>query len=266
MALTTPNCRSLPRPTSRTRQGFTLVELLVVMAVMAIVAALLLSALGQAKEQGRTTVCRNNMRQLALGFLMYAEDNGEFLPWPGGTPDRANTNERYAADWCAGGQNSVSPSLSVMSSPGFGFNPECGSVFPYVMSQQRRPYDATFKQPYGVYLCPSSGRLGAVQRVNYSANAWLDPGRPFGAGGSVGPRGVMTTAVTDPARKVLLVQEDPALMQNCAFEPATTSSRFIQHLGRCNVAFLDGHIESIAYQTFRRMTGVDAENYFNAGK
>jgi len=269
MAPTTPTSRTSRCRKHRAGWGFTLIELLVVVAVIAIMAALLLSALSQAKEHGRTTVCRNNMRQLALGFLTYAEDNGEFLPWPGGTPDRANTNPRYVADWCAGGQNSISTSLAAMSAPGFGFNPECGSVFPYVTSLQRRLYVDTFKQQYDPYRCPSTGRIGEVQRVNFSANGWLDPGQPYGRGGSsavVGPRGVMTTAVVDPSRKVLLVQEDPASMLNCAFEPGVSSGRFFQHLGRCNVSFLDGHLESIPYKTFARMAGGDADNYFNAGK
>jgi prepilin-type N-terminal cleavage/methylation domain-containing protein/prepilin-type processing-associated H-X9-DG protein len=247
--------------------GFTLVEMLVVLAIVGIMAALLLSALGKAKEHGRSTVCRNNIRQLALGFLMYAEDNGETFPWPGGTPDRANTNPNYAADWCAGGQSSIGFTLSSWSAPGFGMNPECGSVFPYVMSLERRPYDATFKQPYPTYLCPNTGALGEKQRVNFSANGWMDPGKPFGAG-VVPARGVMTTAVTDPSRKVLLVNEDPHGMLNPAFEPVTATSpnAFVQHLDHCNVAFTDGHLESIQVRTLLRMQGRDADVYFNLGK
>ena len=146
-------------------------------------------------------------------------------------------------------------------------NPECGSIFPYVMSQERQAYDPNFKQPFGIYLCPNTGTLGEKQRVNYSANGWMDPGRPFGTG-VVPPRGVMTTAVTDPSRKALLVQEDPARMLNSAFEPgsATSVRAFVQHLGRGNVAFLDGHLEAIPIKTLLRMQGADADIYFNCGK
>lgn len=238
------------------------------MGIVGLMAALLLSALGKAKEHGRTTVCKSNMRQLALGFLMYAEDNGEYLPWPGGTPDRANTNPDYAADWCAGGQGSVNTALaSSWSAPGFGMNPECGSVFPYVMSQQRRAYDSAYKQEYRVYRCPNTGQLGEKQRVNFSANAWLDPGRPFGAG-LVPPRGVMTTAIVDPSRKVLLVNESPDKMLNPAFEPksVTTVKAFVSHLDRGNVAFADGHLETIPLKNLLRMQGADADIYFNLGK
>jgi len=56
-----------------------LVELLVVVAIIALLAALLLPSLREARERGKRTVCASNLRQCAFGFLAYAGDNNDYL-------------------------------------------------------------------------------------------------------------------------------------------------------------------------------------------
>jgi len=64
----------------RKHGAFTLIELLVVVAIIAVLIAMLLPALATAREAARTTVCATNLKQMNLGFVMYAEDFNGYIP------------------------------------------------------------------------------------------------------------------------------------------------------------------------------------------
>jgi prepilin-type N-terminal cleavage/methylation domain-containing protein/prepilin-type processing-associated H-X9-DG protein len=107
---------SQPRNTWSRDSGFTLIELLVVIAIIAILAAMLLPALSRAKQKAQAITCVNNLKQLAMAWIMYADDSQDQLPpnfsTTAGSPDAAwirgwlswtanntdNTNKLYLAD------------------------------------------------------------------------------------------------------------------------------------------------------------------------
>lgn len=69
-----------PRRQARDLKIFTLIELLVVIAIIAILAAMLLPALNKAREKAQTAVCLSNIKQIVLGYAMYAESYKGYGP------------------------------------------------------------------------------------------------------------------------------------------------------------------------------------------
>ena len=103
------------------RQAFTLIELLVVIAIIAILAGLLLPALGKAKMKGQTALCTSNLKQIGLAMHSYIADNSGKIPYaglrqPGWNPDISwddLMNKELGGNYTQAQLNSAGPPFNI---------------------------------------------------------------------------------------------------------------------------------------------------------
>ena len=166
------------------RRAFTLIELLVVIAIIAILAAILFPVFAQARESARRSACGSNMKQVALGVLMYAQDYDEVLPYqdgdrcPYGTDPRAqwiNTTMPYVKNmqvwWCPSALRHTGAPPTATSDSNYWYNghanrkPLAAIEKPaesVMFCEWRYRSTCTGRRPYETQLCPVAQGTGST--------------------------------------------------------------------------------------------------------
>jgi prepilin-type N-terminal cleavage/methylation domain-containing protein/prepilin-type processing-associated H-X9-DG protein len=227
------------------RSGFTLIELLVVVAIIAILAALLLPALGRAKLQAMESTCLSNQKQMAVAWIEYANDNKDYLiNMDPQNYDSGVVSWRYY-DW--------NPALLII--------PSGTSAQQIHLLELQASYQEAGFWPYApnvnVLHCPADLRANSPVGPNIYTYAGTAPG--YFAWGSYSGGGGLNGADASPlfklkdirhssGRLVFVEENDPrgenegSWDQN--WQPDEEDSGASWHGNDSTFSFSDGHVES----------------------
>ena len=211
---------------NRPAYAFTLIELLVVIAIIAILAALLVPALSAAKAQAKAAGCTSNMRQLAIGWRMYADDNNGTLvmnlPQPG--------NGSSWVTWALGNP-ATNQAAGIRQ----------GRLFPYIVNP-------------AVYACPADPpQTNGPSRLSYSMNGWMGSRTMGTLTGEKGYRTFVREAeianIGGASRFWVISDEDASTLNDGWFlvtmDDSSPFASFpgIQHRRGSAMNFADGHAQ-----------------------
>jgi len=234
------------------RAGFTLIELLVVIAIIAILAGMLLPALGKAKTKAQGIMCMNNTKQLMLANHMYQGDNQDRFPMAfhgGYTPTANDSNKPWVTGWLDWSTSADNTNVQYLLEPRY-------AVLAMYFAKSKNLY----KCPADHYLSSAQRGRKWVERVrSVSGNIYVGRGNGWDkvGGGPSGPynltiyRGAAKASdlgIPGPAMTWVYMDEHPDSINDAgAFAP--DSGRNIPdapstyHNGACGFAFADGHSE-----------------------
>lgn len=233
------------------RRAFTLIELLVVIAIIAILAAILMPVLNKAEQRAQGMGCLDNLRQLGIGWIMYAHDNNDNLcPLTGEANMVTSPTDPSAqpggpkCSWVLGSMQSISQGATNVALL------QAGLLYAYVNN-------------FKVYKCPADNVCvnpalqGLLKVRSYSMNCWMNVASydnwnlTEGYNGTIHQQVIYTklSRIPTPAERWVLIDENPysindgmfvcdiAAIRNWVDIPAS------YHVHGAALNFADGHSE-----------------------
>jgi len=222
---------SHPQSSNRSspRHGFTLVELLVVIGIIAVLISILLPALNKAREQARIVACQSNERQIVMALIMYTNENKQLLIVP----------PRVGQDF-NGQQSSAEGRSLAYYCPQAGFiDFDHGAFWKYIAQANTSSAGTHSSALPRIFLCP--GDDSAQDRnFSYSWNGELSP--------EVTVKVRRYTQIRNPAHKILVMEERTpndgfAFIADGTWSPSDDPA--YRHARGANFGFADGHVERL---------------------
>jgi prepilin-type N-terminal cleavage/methylation domain-containing protein len=208
--------------------GFTLMELLLVIAIIAILAALLLPVLGAAKERAKRVTCPSNLRQINLGVRMYSDDASDIEPFAQAT-NRIVNYYRMLMQSYVGLDNSPSPEDKLFACP--------SDIFRYWTRD-------------GVVVFSPHGRHESATQYysSYAFNGVNDDQTNFSASGSIlGIAGQKFSSLRHPSETVLVIEQAAFFPYSWhrPKQPISNPNSCFFNNSKDMVSFADGHVSYI---------------------